>query len=193
MTDKGEPKGKRLIMARPINRKCLECAGLSIEAARQQVCWTDDRARCHKRRSHYLKRGDRNTTRRMLYQSQRRVAQSGQFSVPLHPSAGVMLIIYSEQPATFKSGETPVHAIGAELWVGTELKEQMVPALCYGKRGDEVAALLPLILVEFSQRFAESYNQGKQFHRFAAKVHRHIFECPTANPFQLIALPQAVS
>ncbi|MGV0028200.1 hypothetical protein [Phormidesmis priestleyi] len=56
-------------MARPVNRKCLECASLSIEAARQRPCWTDEREVCHKRRSHYLKRGDRNTERRLGYRS----------------------------------------------------------------------------------------------------------------------------
>lgn len=169
-------------MARPVNRKCLECARLTIGQARQQPCWTDERERCHKRRSHYLKRGNRNISRRILYKSKRRGSDPEAFALPLQTSAGVILVIYSEQPATFKSGETPIHAIGAELWLGTQLQEQMVPAFCYGKRGDEVAALLPLILEEFSRRFAESYNQGKKFHRFAAKVHRHISECPIANP-----------
>lgn len=171
-------------MARPVNRKCIECARLSIKEARQHPCWTDERQLCHKRRSHYLKRGDRNTTRRILYKSKQSLSQAQPFILPSQPAAGVILVIYSEQPATFKSGETPVHAIGGELWVGTQLKEQMVPTFCYGKRGDEVAALLPLILEEFSRRFAEPYNQGKKFHRFAAKVHRHIFECPVENPFQ---------
>lgn len=175
-------------MARPVNRKCLECARLSIKQARQQPCWTDERERCHKRRSHYLKRGDRNVSRRILYKSKHNVFSPEAFELSLQASAGVILTIYSEQPETFKSGETPIHAIGAELWVGTQLKEQMVPTFCYGKRGDEVAALLPLILEEFSKRFAETYGQGKKFHRFAAKVHRHICECPVANPFQPLPL-----
>lgn len=104
--------------------------------------------------------------------------------MPTVPSASVILVIYSEQPHRFKSGETPVHAIGAELWVGTTLKEQMIPESCYGKRGDEVALLLPLILEEFSKQFAQTYNQGKRFQRFAAKVHRHIQDCPVSTPFQ---------
>ncbi|MDX2240026.1 MAG: hypothetical protein NW224_05010 [Leptolyngbyaceae cyanobacterium bins.302] len=83
--------------------------------------------------------------------------------LPIVPTASVVLVIYSEQPHHFKSGETPVHAIGAELWVGKEFKEQMIPEFCYGKRGDEVALLPPLILEEFSKRFAQSYNQGKRF------------------------------
>jgi hypothetical protein len=171
-------------MARPVNRKCIECARLSIDEARQYPCWTDERELCHKRRSHYLKRGDRNTTRRVQYRSSR-LTQAGEgFSLTMDSTANVILVIYSEQPHHFKSGETPVHAIGAELWIGTELREQMIPELCYGKRGDQVALLPPLILGEFSQRFAQSYNRGKQFQRFAAKVHRHIQDCPVSNPFQ---------
>lgn len=171
-------------MARPVNLKCIECARLPIAEARQRLCWTDERERCHKRRSHYLKRGDRNTSRRIQYRSSRFAQSEERFSLSVTPSASVILVIYSEHPHHFKSNETPVHAIGAELWVGTELKEQMVPELCYGKRGDEVAVLPPLILDEFSKRFAQSYNQGKRFQRFAAKVHRHIQDCPVSNPFQ---------
>ena len=169
-------------MARPVNRKCIECARLPIEEARQHPCWTDERQLCHKRRSHYLKRGDRNTSRRVQYRSSRLVQED--FALSTIPTASVILVIYSEQPHHFKSGETPVHAVGAELWVGREPKEQMIPEFCYGKRGDEVASLLPLILEEFSKRFAESYSRGKRFQRFAAKVHRHIQDCPVSNPFQ---------
>lgn len=171
-------------MARPVNRQCLECARLPIEAARQQPCWTDERELCHKRRSHYLKRGNRNMSRRLQHCSKQTAPDGQSFSLPIPPSASLILVIYSEQPQSFRSHETPVHAIGAELWVGCELKEQMVPQMCYGKRGDEVALLPPLILEEFSKRFAESYNQGKRFQRFAAKVHRHIHDCPAQNPFQ---------
>ena len=171
-------------MARPVNRKCIECARLPIEEARQRSCWTDERQLCHKRRSHYLRRCDRNTSRRVRYRSTCSKPLEEGFSLSTTPSASVILVIYSEQPHQFKSSETPVHAIGAELWTSTELKQQMVPEFCYGKRGDEVALLLPLILEEFSKRFAEEYNQGKRFQRFAAKVHRHIQDCPVSNPFQ---------
>lgn len=173
-------------MARPVNLKCLNCARLSIEEARQQPCWTDERELCHKRRSHYLKRGDRNASRRVQYRSSRSAESEETFSLSTAPTASVILIIYSEKPHNFRSAETPVHALGAELWVGSALKEQMVPELCYGKRGDEVALLPPLILEEFSKRFAQPYNQGKRFQRFAAKVHRHIQDCPVATPFQPI-------
>jgi hypothetical protein len=178
-------------MARPLNRKCLECARLPIEEARQQPCWTNDRELCHKRRSHYLKRGDRNIARRVQYRSKRSSPIDEGFSLPTVPSASVILVIYSEQPHRFKSCETPIHAIGAELWVGTTLREQMIPELCCGKRGDEVALLLPLILEEFSKRFAQTYNQGKRFQRFAAKVHRHIQDCPISNPFQQVSMGSA--
>lgn len=180
-------------MARPINRKCLECAALPIEVARQRSCWMDDREVCHKRRSHYLKRGDRNTIRRLGYRSKRILAQPETFALALPDTASVILVVYSEQPERFKSGETPVHALGAELWVGAELREQMVPEVCYGKRADEVALLPPLILKEFSNRFADSYNQGKPFHRFAAKVHRHICTCPIANPFGSVHVVHSAS
>lgn len=123
-------------------------------------------------------------SRRVQYRSKQTVPDGQSFSLPITPTASVILVIYSEQPQSFRSNETPVHAIGAELWIGTELKEQMVPQMCYSKRGDEVAMLPPLILEEFSKRFAQHHNQGKRFQRFAAKVHRHIQDCPVPNPFQ---------
>ncbi|MBD2091121.1 hypothetical protein H6F67_14800 [Microcoleus sp. FACHB-1515] len=179
-------------MARPINRQCLECACLVIEQAKQRPCWTDERQRCHKRRSHYLKRGDRNVVRRVGYRARQLSPQVEPVTLALPPTASVILVIYSEQPDRFRSGETPVHAIGAELWIGSELQEQMVPELCYGKRGNEVALLPPLILKAFSDRFASSHNHGKPFTRFATKVHRHICDCPIVNPFQLTLASHAI-
>jgi len=171
-------------MAKPINRKCSECARLPIDAARQNDCWTDERGLCHKRRSHYLRRGDRNLIRRIQYGENRQTSQSEPFTVSTQPSASLILVLYTDKPAKFKLGETPVHAIGAELWVGTEIKEQMVPVLCYGRRGDQVTEIARQALEEFSKRFAETYNQGKPFHKFETKVLRHILECPVNNPFQ---------
>lgn len=134
----------------------------------------------------------RNVVRRVGYRSKQGASQSEPVTLVVPPTASVILLIYSEQPDRFRSGETPVHAIGAELWVGSDLKEQMVPEFCYGKRGDEVALLPLLILKEFSRRFADAYHHGKPFTRFAAKVHRHTCNCPVTNPFQPTPASRAI-
>jgi hypothetical protein len=154
-------------MARSINRKCLDCAALSADEAQQlhgkagDGCW--DAERCKKRRSHYRNRSDRNA---------KRVAQRR-----------VLLIIYSEHPERFRD-DTPIHAISAELWMGTQKQAEIEPIVCLGMRGDKVTALFPQILEAFTQQFAKTYNDGRPFYKFAAKIHRHIRDCPISTPFQ---------
>lgn len=54
-------------MARRVNKKCLKCSVLDAEEARRlhgaegDGCWDD--LKCHKRRSHYRHRSDRNFKR----------------------------------------------------------------------------------------------------------------------------------
>lgn len=148
-------------MARSVNRKCLECAALSPEEAQRvhgeagDGCW--DAECCKKRRSHYRHRSDRNTKRVV----QRRVQDSSdavvQFSIDVPVIATVVLVIYSEQPERFRE-DTPIHAIGAELWTGTQKQAEIEPITCLGMRGDKVTALFPQILEAFTSPF-QSHSQ----------------------------------
>ncbi|MBE9010246.1 hypothetical protein IQ250_08515 [Pseudanabaenaceae cyanobacterium LEGE 13415] len=174
-------------MARSVNRKCLACAALTADEAQQlhgaegDGCW--DAERCKKRRSHYRHRSDRNAKRVV----QRRVQDSTDdlihFSINVPTIATVVLIIYSEQPEQFRD-DTPIHAISSELWVGTQKQAEIEPIVCLGMRGDKVTALFPQILEAFTQQFAKTYNEGRPFYKFAAKIHRHICDCPIVSPFQ---------
>ncbi|MGG6270947.1 hypothetical protein ACQ4M3_42055 [Leptolyngbya sp. AN03gr2] len=174
-------------MARSVNRKCLTCAALSADEAQQlhgaegDGCW--DAERCKKRRSHYRHRSDRNAKRVV----QRRVQDSTdnliRFSIDVPAIATVVLIIYSEQPERFRD-DTPIHAISSELWTGTQKQAEIEPIVCLGMRGDKVTALFPQILEAFTQHFAKTYNEGRPFYKFAAKIHRHIRDCPIVSPFQ---------
>ena len=175
-------------MPRSIASKCSNCATLSAEQAQQihgvegDNCWEAER--CKKRRSHYRHRGRRNATRRVSHQLQMKSPQPlvEKLSISTPAIASVVLIIYSEQPHTFKD-DTPIHAIGAELWLGKQRHAELEPILCLGMRGDKVQALLPQILEAFSEQFSERHNKGHRFMRFSAKVHCHIKDCPGAHPF----------
>lgn len=154
-------------MARSVNRKCLECAMLSAEEAQRahggegDRCW--DAERCKKRRSHYRHRGDRNAKRTIQRRSQSPSDPLMRFSIEAPTIATVVLILYSEQPDRFRD-DAPIHAISAELWVGTQKQAEIEPILCLGMRGDKVTALFPQILEAFTQQFAKLHNEGRPFY-----------------------------
>ncbi len=172
-------------MARLIDRKCLTCAELSVENAITEHgqegdgCW--DISRCHKRRSHYRKRSDRNSKRQVAYKISKsnKAGTTEEIELSASQIASIVLVIYKDE----FTKESPIHAIGAELWIGTEEIAHMKPVSCLGMRGDQVTALMPQVLTSFSKDFSEQYNQGKSFSRFAAKIERHISQCPIPNPF----------
>lgn len=166
-------------MARHIDRNCLECPKLSIEQARQihgllgDNCWDD--ARCHKRRSHYRNRGDRNAKRVITRQLQQQstAPQIAQLSINTPDVKSAVLIIYSECPDNFRDG-IPIHSLAAEVWVGNQPTVAIEPIHCFGMRGDKVTSLLPQILEAFSAHV----DNGKRFKSFAVVVHRHTQDCP---------------
>lgn len=171
-------------MSPRINAKCLKCSELTVEEAislhgkEGDVCW--DISRCHKRRSHYRNRSDRNSKRQVAYQLSKSVLPEIELSVS--QVAAVVLILYKKE----FTKDAPVHAIAAELWVGTQKVAHMQPISCLGMRGDQVTGLMPKILRTFSEQFSEQYNQGKPFPRFATKVERNISRCPISTPFSQI-------
>lgn len=179
-------------MARSVNRKCLTCAALSVDEAQQlhgetgDGCW--DAERCKKRRSHYRHRGDRNAKRVVQRRVQDATDEIVRFSINVPAIATVVLIIYSEQPERFRD-DTPIHAIGSELWTGTQKQAEIEPIVCLGMRGDKVTALFPEVLEAFTQQFAKPYNEGRPFYKFSAKIHRHIRDCSIASPFQSDSQP----
>lgn len=178
-------------MARPIDRKCLRCAESSVEDAislhgqEGDGCWNI--SQCHQRRSHYRNRRDRNSNRQVAYKiSKSKAETTEEIELSTAQIASIVLVIYKDE----FTKDAPIHAIGAELWIGTEEVAHMKPTSCLGMRGDQVTALMPQILRAFSKDFSEQYNQGKSFNRFAAKIERHISQCPMPTPFSKQASEQ---
>jgi hypothetical protein len=162
-------------MARPDQERCRLCSKLDTAAAKLKHgaestgCWDDKH--CHNRRSYYRHRGVRNFNRK----TKRRNPQ------PLHPqmdSAIVTLTIPAPAaPAAVlfwyrETKQSPLHAIGAELWMGNDRVAKIEPIHCLGLTESQVKTLLVRILEGFSQ------HSGQNLERFRSSVELHPLNCP---------------
>ncbi|MGA7934923.1 MAG: hypothetical protein WCA35_15360 [Kovacikia sp.] len=108
-------------MARPVNRKCLNCAlQLAADEARKvhgpngDQCWEE--SICHRRRSHYRNRQRNNQKRRQTQRLLNKTARSSNFdglievALPEPETLAAFLVFVR------RNLRAPVHAIGAEIW-----------------------------------------------------------------------------
>lgn len=123
-------------MARRVNKKCLKCAVLAVEEARQlhgvegDGCWDD--LKCHKRRSHYRNRSERNFKRVISRQLQQKADIPETLKLTTESGAEntlTLLILYVDHPPRRKE-KVLLHAMGAELWLGTEHQAKIEPVHC---------------------------------------------------------------
>ncbi len=134
-------------MPRSSQEKCRLCSKLSAEVARQRHgsegtgCWDD--ALCHQRRSYYRSRELYNKSRRLKRQS----SESTPLQVPIPPVPAAVLHLYRERV------DAPLHAIGAELWLGQEKKAAIEPVHCLGLTSRQVATYLQEVLQVFSHKY----------------------------------------
>ncbi len=156
-------------MARSSSEKCRLCSKLSITQAQERHepkgtgCWDD--AHCHQRRSYYRSRDRYNRQRRLQYKAT--VGDISQTEVVLSPAApAALLYLYRERV------DTPLHAVGAELWLGQEKKAAIEPAHCLGLTSRQVAAYLQEVLQVFSHKYEVSIS------KFAAQVELDPSRCP---------------
>jgi hypothetical protein len=164
-------------MARPDSEKCRLCSKLSSTEAQQRHgkmgdgCWDD--AKCHNRRSYYRHRGIRNHTRKQRRRNEmqnsvkegvRNTIVTIDIPVPAIPAAVVHW--YRE------TKDSPLHALGAELWVGNDRVAKIEPVHCLGLTELQVKTLLLRILDGFSQ------HSGLKLERFRTAVELHPLNCP---------------
>lgn len=113
-------------------------------------CWND--LKCHKRRSHYRHRSERNLKRVVLRQIQGvpDTPETIEFSpsLPLSKQFPV-LILYTDHPPHPKQ-KILVHAVGAELWLGTEKQVRIEPVHSFALSKEQFHALTQQILKRFS-------------------------------------------
>jgi hypothetical protein len=163
-------------MARPDSEKCRLCSKLSSAEAQQRHgatadgCWDDQK--CHNRRSYYRHRGIRNHTRKQqrrnetqneVKESDRATTVTIEIPVPAIPAAVVHW--YRE------TKDSPLHALGAELWVGNDRVAKIEPVHCLGLTELQVKTLLLRILDGFSQ------HSGLKLERFRTAVELHPLNC----------------
>jgi hypothetical protein len=155
-----------------IPEKCRKCAMLSSQQAQSlhgaegDGCWNP--MVCHSRRSYIRNRDRINQTR-----SRRRKEREGQPEleqlvvdyVPLAQITYAVLQVYRPMGA-----DTPVHAIGAEVYQGQE-KIAMVPVVhCLG--------LLPSQVHGYVRSMVNALEDRYGIHKFASQVRMEVALCP---------------
>jgi hypothetical protein len=165
------------MMARPDQEKCRLCSKLDSQEAQQRHgpdgdgCWNPKV--CHNRRSYYRHRGVRNHIRKQRRgqqaESESRVSTSAQVATlevlaPAVPAAVVHWYRITK--------DAPLHALGAELWMGNDRVAKIEPVHCLGLTEAQVKTLLVRILDVFSQ------HSGIKVERFRSSVELHPHNCP---------------
>lgn len=161
-------------MSRPDSEKCRLCSKLTTSVAKQRHgiegdrCWDD--AHCHNRRSYYRHRGVRNYNRKQRRQqlSQETIdpTQLVTLSIPVPTAPAAVAHWYRERKTS------PLHALGAELWIGNDRVAKIEPVHCLGLTEMQIKTLLMRILDGFSQHI------GIKIERFRSSVELNPLNCP---------------
>lgn len=160
-------------MGRTTNEKCWACSLLTATEARKlhgedgDSCWQDDI--CHSRRSYY-RRGRGRSSRTLP-----RNPAIDEVAVPLPEFPYVVLHTYLDQPRQ-PNDEVVIHAICAELWIGSTPKAMTQPQHTFG--------LPPRLVREYALQLLNAlcleYGNGRRsgFERFATEMQHSVAQCP---------------
>ena len=151
---------------RKIPDKCIRCSALSAAAARAlhgETCW--DSAVCPSRRSYA-----RHRDRRNIQRSRSRSAQVKALTVEAIPS-----ITYGILTVYRNTGDSPVHAIAAEIWQDQEKIAQVAPIHC--------CQMVPSQVHTYIQKLLELLGQNYGIKKFASLVRLDPNLCPIDDCF----------
>lgn len=165
-------------MARPDQEKCRLCSKLDSQEAQQRHgsngdgCWNPKY--CYNRRSYYRHRGVRNHIRKQRRRKQ--LAESG-LSESGASSVATLEVLAPAVPAAVVhwyrvTKDAPLHALGAELWMGNNRVAKIEPVHCLGLTELQIKTLLVRILDVFSG------HSGIKVERFRSSVELHPHNCP---------------
>jgi hypothetical protein len=140
-------------MPKSQSERCRLCAKLSVEEAIARHgpsgsnCWVGEP--CHKRRSYYRNRDRINASKRQQY---RGVAVSAEVD---DGKGTVLTVVPTVVPAAVlylyrARVDDPLHAIGAELWLGQSKVAQIEPVHTMGLMPAQIKVFLKDILTAFS-------------------------------------------
>jgi hypothetical protein len=162
-------------MSRPDQERCRLCSKLDSTTAKLKHgpdgtgCWDDQH--CHNRRSYYRHRGAKNYRRKQRYRQLTNAEGSEPttlvtLDIPVPAAPAAVMFWYRE------TKQSPLHALGAELWLGNDRVAKLEPVHCLGLTEVQIKTLLVRILEGFSQHC------GQKLERFRSSVELHPFNCP---------------
>jgi hypothetical protein len=126
------------------NPDCITCAQLSAAKAIEvygdagKGCW--DSRYCPKRRWYY----------------RNRVGQTGK-AIALEPPQTYFAVLYLYK----EPGEKPLHALGAELWMGQQAIVKLEPVHCFGLTSGQIRGYSESVLQAFSKECGVKLAQFK--------------------------------
>ncbi|HEY9828904.1 MAG TPA: hypothetical protein V6D19_26090 [Stenomitos sp.] len=143
-------------MPKTASAKCRSCAKLSSEEAIAKHgpsgsgCWEGEK--CHKRRTYYRNRDRYNKVKRQQYRG-----VSGSVEPDDGNRTAIVTVVPPVAPAAIlhlyrERVNNPLHAIGAELWLGQTKVAEIEPVHTMGLMPAQVKAFLKEILMAFSQQ-----------------------------------------
>ena len=114
------------------------------------------RSVCHNRRSYYRHRGVRNHVRKQRRRGQQPEQAPSEPEVSTSVRVTTLKILAPAVPAAVVhwyriTKDSPLHALGAELWMGNDRVAKIEPVHCLGLTELQVKTLLVRILDVFSQ------------------------------------------
>lgn len=153
-------------MPRPIKEKCRLCSKLPLAEVQAKHgpqgdgCW--DPKVCHRRRNYYRHRDRVNPQRR-----RERQMQGKEFlDLPLPEVPAAVLHLYRTRV------NAPLHAIAAELWVGSKKVAEIEPVHTLGMTRSPIETYASQMLQVFSR------HQGVKLEKFEAQVELDPGACP---------------
>ena len=144
-------------MPKPLNLQCFECSRHTTDWAKTvhgelgDRCWNPKR--CYDRRSFYRLR-DRFKTD----------SQSEIISIAPPTSYSAILYLYKG------SGEKPLHALGAELWLGQKAVCKIEPVHGFGLTAGKIRAFSQQVLQTFSEKYQVVLPQYKEMYELAPEL-----------------------
>ncbi len=151
---RGELGGK---VARPLNKKCLDCSSLPQAQAialhgpgTQTECWNPKT--CPRRRSHYRHRKTNIEKLRGAYQAGKvagqQVETAEEIFIPVVAPPVALLYLYRANRQ-----DAHLHAIAVSVWQGNEKLAEIAPVHCLGMTNRQVNQYLRNVLNVVGDRF----------------------------------------
>ena len=142
-------------MPKSTSEKCRLCSKLSAAEAITRHgpsgtdCWVGEP--CHKRRSYYRNRDRHNTNKREQYRGvavEAEVDDGKETVLTVIPTMAPAAVLHLYRARV----DEPLHAIGAELWLGQRKVAEIAPVHTMGLMPAQIKGFLKEILTAFSRQ-----------------------------------------